>query len=175
MTAFLIVLIIFFAIWGWQKLSASAKESERKKNTKTNVKLEQEIRKKYYDETGKVLDQVRPDVKSVYQFLVDYINKCGLPYLPFAYSPEQRETTYKKEKERSDSIEEVSDEVHLIVYAILSTVSYRNYPKILKMSDAERTKYLICNAVMKEFAELEKVAAPKKKPSTKSKTGEETK
>lgn len=33
----------------------------------------------------------------------------------------------------------------------------------------------ICNAVMKEFAELEKVAAPKKKPSTKSKTGEETK
>ena len=83
MTAFLIVLIIFFAIWGWQKLSASANETERKKNTKTNVKLQKEILNKWYDEVGKKLNHVRPDVKSIYKYLVDYTYDCNLPYKPY--------------------------------------------------------------------------------------------
>ena len=141
MTAFLICLIIFIFIFGYQKIDAAAKETEYKKSNTTNVKLEQEVRQKWFDETEKKLDHVRPDVKSLYKFLVDYIEDCGLPYIPFAYSPEERQTTYAADKERSDAVEAFSDKVHLKAYAVLSAVSWRNYPKILAMSDGERTAY----------------------------------
>lgn len=62
MTIFIILLIGFFLVWGWQALKNSAKRQERLDANKTDAVLQKEITDKYLNDLKEQMNHVAPDL-----------------------------------------------------------------------------------------------------------------
>ena len=113
MTIFIILLIGFFLVWGWQALGNRAKKQERLKNARTDIDIQTRVVKEWEDKFKEEMSFVDPDID-----LAEYLRSLCVKYQVKWEDDVNIDGTFRKSpldgniEETSEKIKEEEDEVN---------------------------------------------------------------
>lgn len=128
MTIFIILLIGFFLVWGWQALKNSAKRQERLENARTDIDIQSRVVKEWEDKFKEEMSFVDPDID-----LAEYLRSLCIKYQVEWEDDVDIDGTMRKSRldgdieETREKIKEEEDDIDFDrceCYDIVATYSY---------------------------------------------------